>query len=851
MKRLKKILALALAMAMVVAMALPAMAEEQQAGKGSITINSPIMGAQYKAYKVFDLAMDNASAPTAYAYTIKSNSPFYKAVKSYADANPTELQLAENNKAGEVTTYDVTGDGLDAQKFGKYLQARMAESYEGADKITGATGKDPDYGEDAATHAAHTEITVDTASAVTVKNLDYGYYLITNNYDDPEARKTVTLKKSNGDVIGTFSKDSTADEIATAAQTYAEDKYPDATAAEAYVSAHADQFKKTWDKMTQAEKDKVLSDLQASTKQNAIDQINNAIRAAASDDNARPTTERFVFVDSTNPNAVINEKNEIEKWDEPVNPDGSADLPDVPDHDEPKGGKNIIVGETTDHKKVYGDTIETNIGDKVKYELSINAVNFERDKNDKVQQIKEYIIADYENKNMKFVTEDGLKVSIVKKDKDGNITQKILEDADYTSWVNKGYFFTNKDKVDMDGGDVFNKGDEDKTARGGGIVIPWVKEITAEEYASGTYNNVKENTVDKMEDGQIVYQKGVEPYKEENGIRVDANNNKVDANGYLLDADGHQIPETEKKYFASLYPDDVTILVNYTMELLDTAVIAGDGNKNTSQFGVNYLDDEDREYKPAQPNTPPDNPKNPDEKKTPDDAKVYTYAIAIKKVDDEGKNLAGAKFKLRGVTAVEKSKGWYKVSAYDHKATAAFGTELETDDDGILVVEGLPTKWEVEIQETVAPVGFNKLQDSTFITPKKVSEETTASSTVTYTDEEGNTTSVTTTTTTYKKGANVVAFMEKIGDRVKYYLDETKTTEIDEARFNSQIDKFKNVDATDVITNGDIAEISVVNNKGTELPSTGGIGTTIFYVVGAILVIGAGVVLITKRRMEA
>ena len=45
--------------------------------------------------------------------------------------------------------------------------------------------------------------------------------------------------------------------------------------------------------------------------------------------------------------------------------------------------------------------------------------------------------------------------------------------------------------------------------------------------------------------------------------------------------------------------------------------------------------------------------------------------------------------------------------------------------------------------------------------------------------------------------------------------------------------------------------IEIVNNSGTELPSTGGIGTTIFYVVGAILVIGAGVVLITKRRMEA
>ncbi|MBQ7437567.1 MAG: LPXTG cell wall anchor domain-containing protein [Oscillospiraceae bacterium] len=42
----------------------------------------------------------------------------------------------------------------------------------------------------------------------------------------------------------------------------------------------------------------------------------------------------------------------------------------------------------------------------------------------------------------------------------------------------------------------------------------------------------------------------------------------------------------------------------------------------------------------------------------------------------------------------------------------------------------------------------------------------------------------------------------------------------------------------------------VENNKGTTLPSTGGIGTTIFYVVGSILVVAAGVLLITKKRMS-
>lgn len=44
------------------------------------------------------------------------------------------------------------------------------------------------------------------------------------------------------------------------------------------------------------------------------------------------------------------------------------------------------------------------------------------------------------------------------------------------------------------------------------------------------------------------------------------------------------------------------------------------------------------------------------------------------------------------------------------------------------------------------------------------------------------------------------------------------------------------------------AAIEVLNQSGTELPSTGGIGETIFYVIGAILILGAGVILVTRRR---
>ncbi len=43
---------------------------------------------------------------------------------------------------------------------------------------------------------------------------------------------------------------------------------------------------------------------------------------------------------------------------------------------------------------------------------------------------------------------------------------------------------------------------------------------------------------------------------------------------------------------------------------------------------------------------------------------------------------------------------------------------------------------------------------------------------------------------------------------------------------------------------------TVTNNQGTELPSTGGIGTTIFYILGGLLVVGAAVILVARRRVH-
>lgn len=63
-------------------------------------------------------------------------------------------------------------------------------------------------------------------------------------------------------------------------------------------------------------------------------------------------------------------------------------------------------------------------------------------------------------------------------------------------------------------------------------------------------------------------------------------------------------------------------------------------------------------------------------------------------------------------------------------------------------------------------------------------------------------------------------------------------------------DNMKLTLASDEDGKGTVLSSTIPNNKGSLLPSTGGIGTTIFYIVGAVLVIGAGVILVAKKRMS-
>ncbi len=84
-------------------------------------------------------------------------------------------------------------------------------------------------------------------------------------------------------------------------------------------------------------------------------------------------------------------------------------------------------------------------------------------------------------------------------------------------------------------------------------------------------------------------------------------------------------------------------------------------------------------------------------------------------------------------------------------------------------------------------------------------------------------------------------------DNGDYYLVETKAPD----GYNQLTEPHK---VTVAGSSTDTAKLTVTakveNQAGTLLPSTGGMGTTIFYVLGAVLVVGAGVLLVTKKRMS-
>ena len=266
--------------------------------------------------------------------------------------------------------------------------------------------------------------------------------------------------------------------------------------------------------------------------------------------------------------------------------------------------------------------------------------------------------------------------------------------------------------------------------------------------------------------------------------------------------------EFKADYVKSLDTGKV-ITIKYTAKVNENAEIAETGNPNTSK--VKYSN-----------------------QWTPEDtAKVYTYAGAIYKVDGTktsgtAPELAGAKFAVTietpaaGETPASSTPVKFtRVQAgsdttpaiykYNPSATGTDANIIETPASGAVVFIGFKNATVLTLTETVAPTGFNKLSAAQTVT---INAQSAATADKSATTTGGATATFVATTFNTETGAVAVS-----GDDGEYQINANS--------------------------------IVIIENKtGAELPSTGGIGTTIFYVVGSILVVAAGVLLITKKRMS-
>ena len=236
-----------------------------------------------------------------------------------------------------------------------------------------------------------------------------------------------------------------------------------------------------------------------------------------------------------------------------------------------------------------------------------------------------------------------------------------------------------------------------------------------------------------------------------------------------------------------LYNNGATITITYTAKVTDKAAIAGNGNPN--KVTVTWT---------TKGGTEP----GPD--KVEDVETIYTYAIALKKVNNEGKALPGAVFEFPFYVKSTPDKD----GAYIYAGTTegeGLTNQITTPKDGVIVVKGVKSGT-YEITEVKAPDGYNKLTDPVTIEAEKTGA-----------------------TSTYK-----TVYLDKDGNVVGKDADaDTKVHKV-------EVD-IETIAATAVV---------VVNKAGTELPSTGGMGTTVFYVLGSVLVLGAVVLLVTKKRMS-
>jgi fimbrial isopeptide formation D2 family protein/LPXTG-motif cell wall-anchored protein len=273
-------------------------------------------------------------------------------------------------------------------------------------------------------------------------------------------------------------------------------------------------------------------------------------------------------------------------------------------------------------------------------------------------------------------------------------------------------------------------------------------------------------------------------------IHVYNNGTEIATADYTATVDGQNLTVTfaNTKNIADINADSI-ITVKYTATLNSSAVIGLDGNPNEVYLTFSN--------NPNQGGTG-------DTGKTPTDKViVFTYELDTTKVDatNTDTKLSGAEFQL--YKKVSDVKTYAKVAngkVTGWTTTESEATTLTSDSNGLFKVAGLDDGT-YYLHESKAPAGYNTLANDV--------ELTIAATTVNDQNWTSGTASDALTALKITAGGAT----------------------------------------TDGTLSTGTVSATVTNSKGATLPSTGGIGTTIFYVVGTALIVVAGVMLVVRKRM--
>ena len=237
------------------------------------------------------------------------------------------------------------------------------------------------------------------------------------------------------------------------------------------------------------------------------------------------------------------------------------------------------------------------------------------------------------------------------------------------------------------------------------------------------------------------------------------------------------------------------LIVRYNATLNDDAVVGFDGN--TNEVYLEYSNN---------PTTPTSHGETPKDKVI-----VFTYKLDVTKYDTSEKPLKGAEFYLLN------SDGEYYSSNSTNGSywvkNVADAELLTSDKDGIFIVRGLD-KGEYVLREKSAPSGFKVLaNDIEFTIDAKILPD--------IDDDRAQ------NWTTDAKDA-LISFAAKLDSDPDNAVIDFTTSQVSDAT----------------------VFMGIVNTKVYDLPGTGGIGTTIFYIAGGVLVAAAVVLIVVKRRAK-